>query len=151
MEAANLGAVHLIKKDGIRSIGIGVRGLQEDKNVYVQEYFELDYFFARKWLLTQHSDAFIVFPGGFGTLDEFAGVLTLMQTHNLRQVPVILIGIDFWSPFLEWIQDHLLPLGLLTQEDIYLFTITDDLEQAYCVARDHCNIGLGTIKKSQKK
>ncbi len=82
MEAVTCGAVVHDGTGKGKSIGIGVRGLGEKRSLCVQEYFELDYFFARKWLLTQYSSAFIVFPGGFGTLDELAEVLTLIQTKK---------------------------------------------------------------------
>lgn len=150
MEAANCGVFRYEKSKG-KTIGIGVEKLQEKPNPCVHEYFELDYFFARKWLLTHHSDAFIVFPGGFGTLDELAEVLTLMQTRQMRHVPIILIGVDFWQPLMIWIKDKALKMGLLAQEDVYLFTVTDDLELAYCAIRDQCKIKMGQIEEKNKK
>ncbi len=152
MEAANCGVFKSEKELKGKTIGIGVRKLQEAPNPCVHEYFELDFFFARKWLLTHHSDAFIVFPGGFGTLDELAEVLTLMQTRKMRHVPIILIGVDFWEPLMVWIKEKALHMGLLAEKDVYLFTVTDDIELAYCAVRDHCTITMGKIlKKEQKK
>jgi uncharacterized protein (TIGR00730 family) len=140
MQAANLGAVHLIKKDEIRSIGIGVRGLHENKNMYVQEYFALDYFFARKWLLTQYSTGFIIFPGGFGTLDELSEILTLIQTNQMKKVPIVLIGKDFWDPFMQWLTQQAVPHGLITAEHLKLFSVTDDPYKAFCFVRGQCKI-----------
>lgn len=141
MEAANLGAIHLIKKEGdIRSIGIGVRGLHEDKNKYVQEYFELDYFFARKWLLTQYSKGFIIFPGGFGTLDELSDILTLIQTKQMPKVPIVLIGKDYWRPFMQWLTEEALAHGLVKPEHAKLFSMTDDPYKAFCFVRGECEI-----------
>lgn len=141
MEAVTCGAVvHDGTKKG-RSIGIGVRGLDEKRSLCVQEYFELDYFFARKWLLTQYSSAFIVFPGGFGTLDEVSEVLTLIQTKKMGRVPVILIGEEFWAPFMQWIKQEALAHKVINEEDIALFSVTDNMEQAFCVVRDRCKIG----------
>src|SRR5690606_34188715 len=118
MEAANCGAVRSLHKDEVHSIGIGVRGLNEPKNVCVEEYFELDYFFARKWLLTQYSVGFIVFPGGFGTLDELSEVLTLIQTRQMKKVPIVLFGKDYWRPFLQWVREEALPHGLIKEEHV---------------------------------
>jgi len=140
MEAANCGAILSKNKKNIKSIGIGVRGLNEPKNVCVEEYFELDYFFARKWLLTQYSIGFIVFPGGFGTLDELSEVLTLIQTRQMKKVPIVLVGKDYWRPFMQWITEEALPRGLVKPEHVTLFSITDDPYKAFCFVRGECDI-----------
>jgi len=141
MEAANCGAV-LQASNGtkITSIGIGVRGLNEGKNTCVQEYFEMDYFFARKWLLTQYSKGFVVFPGGFGTLDELSELLTLIQTRQLKKVPIVLVGREYWQPFMNWVTDEMLAHGLIKQEHLKLFSITDDPYKAFCFVRGECEI-----------
>lgn len=139
MEAANCGAVLKQNRKKITSIGIGVRGL-EDKNPCVQEYFKMDYFFARKWLLTQYSTGFVVFPGGFGTLDELSEVLTLLQTNQIKKVPIVLIGKEYWQPFMDWITNEMVDHHLITQEHLKLFSITDDIEQAFCFVRGKCII-----------
>ncbi len=140
MEAANCGAFRTKKEGMIKSIGIGVRGLNEPKNVCVEEYFELDYFFARKWLLTQYSSGFIVFPGGFGTLDELSEVLTLIQTKQMKKVPIVLVGKDYWHPFMQWMIDKALPQGLVKAEHVKLFSITDDPYKAFCFVQGKCEI-----------
>lgn len=94
MEAASCGAIAIGKNNAV-SIGIGVKELGEKVNPCVQHYFELETFSARKWLLTHYSVAFVVFPGGFGTLDELAEVLTLIQTKQLPPVPIVLIGHEY--------------------------------------------------------
>ena len=140
MEAVSRGA--LVHGDTIgkgKSIGIGVVGLDEKRSLCMQEYFELDYFFARKWLLTQYSSAFIIFPGGFGTLDELGEVLTLMQTKKMGRVPIILIGTEFWAPLMQWVQEALAH-KTIDQESVALLTVTDNLEQAFCVVRDRCKV-----------
>lgn len=141
MEAASCGAA----KPGKRgmSVGISVRDLGEGRNPCAQEYFELDFFFARKWLLTRYSSAFIVFPGGFGTMDELSEVLTLIQTNKLKRVPIVLFGKEYWQPFIDWLHKEALKHGLIKQKDLDLFTFTDDLEVAFCVARDECVISNG--------
>lgn len=140
MEAANCGAVLKNKEGLVSSIGIGVRGLNESKNTCVQEYFEMDYFFARKWLLTQYSSGFIVFPGGFGTLDELAEVLVLIQTKQMKKVPIVLIGKEYWRPFMEWVTQEALPHGLIRREHVSLFSVTDDPYKAFCFVQGKCEI-----------
>ena len=140
MEAANCGARVPSKKGTVKSIGIGVTGLNEPQNVCVEEYFELDYFFARKWLLTQYSTGFIVFPGGFGTLDELSEVLTLLQTKQMQKVPIVLVGMDYWRPFMQWITEEAVPRGLVTSEHVRLFSVTDDPYKAFCFVQGKCKI-----------
>lgn len=139
MEAVSCGAEPPGPNKG-KSIGIGVKDLGEGKNPCVQEYFELNYFFARKWLLTQYSSAFIVFPGGFGTLDELSEVLTLIKTKKMARVPIILIGKEFWEPFMGWITQEAIKHGVISERDTHLFMVTDNLEQAFCTVRDECKI-----------
>ena len=136
MEAASCGAVPT--KGTGRSMGIGVKDLGEGKNPCVQEYFILNYFFARKWLLTHYSKAFVVFPGGFGTLDELAEILTLIQTKQLARAPIILIGKEYWAHFMIWVKGEALKHGTVVQEDINLFSVTDNLEEAFCIAKGAC-------------
>jgi len=140
MEAANCGVMHSKKRGEVKSIGIGVRGLNEPKNVCVEEYFELNYFFARKWLLTQYSSGFIVFPGGFGTLDELSEVLTLIQTKQMKKVPIVLMGKDYWHPFMQWVTEEAFPRGLIKSEHLKLFSVTDDPYKAFCFVRGECEI-----------
>ncbi len=139
MEAASCGAI--VSKEGkTRMMGIGVTDLGEGQNKCVQEYFTLNYFFARKWLLTRFSSAFIVFPGGFGTLDELAEVLTLIQTKKLERVPIVLFGTEYWAHFMKWLQDEALKHGTINKKDLELFTVTDDLETVFCLIRDECKV-----------
>lgn len=140
MEAANCGAVLKGGKDTVTSIGIGVRGLREGKNTCVQEYFEMNYFFARKWLLTEYSSGFIVFPGGFGTLDELFDVLILIQTQQMKKVPIVLMGKEYWKPFMDWVTTEMLEHSLIEPEHIKLFNITDDPYKAFCFVRGECEI-----------
>jgi hypothetical protein len=140
MEAANCGAIRPKRKGEVKSIGIGVTTLNEPKNMCVEEYFELDYFFARKWLLTQYSSGFIVFPGGFGTMDELSEVLTLIQTKQMKKVPIVLVGKDFWRPFMQWVTEEAFPHGLIKAEHLKLFSVTDDPYAAFCFVRGQCDI-----------
>lgn len=139
MEAVSYGA--LIAKDSKgRSIGIGVRDLGDGKNQYVSEYFELNYFFARKWLLTRFSRAFVVFPGGFGTLDEMSEIITLIQTKHMPCVPIVLVGKEYWDPWYSWVINEALKHGAVTEQEIALFKITDNLDEAFDVIHASCKV-----------
>lgn len=137
MEAASCGAKANCKGRAI-SIGIGVKELDEGKNPCVQEYIELDYFFARKWLLTRYSTAFVVFPGGFGTLDELGEILTLIQTQKLPRVPIVLIGKEYWQLLMKWFQEEGLKHKTISEKDLELFTVTDDIDKAYSIIYEFC-------------
>lgn len=137
MEAASC---HISYTGKAKSIGIGVKDLEERPNVCATEYFELEYFFARKWLLTEFSSAFVIFPGGFGTLDEMAGVLTLIQTKKLKRVPVVLIGKEYWKPFMQWIQQEAIAHGAIRVDELEFFYVTDDLDAAFCYVQGKCEI-----------
>jgi uncharacterized protein (TIGR00730 family) len=122
-------------------LGIGVTDLGDKApNQCVHEYIELKYFFARKWLLTRYSSGIVVFPGGFGTLDELFELITLVQTNKMQRVPIILFGVEYWNPLFNWIINEVLQHGFVGEEDIRLFTITDDLEMVFCLLRDECAV-----------
>lgn len=137
MEAANCGAVLPGQGTGM-SIGISVSELDEKQNPCVEELLQLDYFFGRKWLMTHFSKAYIVFPGGFGTLDELAEILTLMSTERLGRVPIVLIGTEYWGPFVAWLKNEPMHHGLLEAESYDLITLTDDVDYALCIIREKC-------------
>jgi len=139
MQAASCGALASGKGKG-RIMGISVTDIGEKPNPCVQEFIELDYFYARKWLLTRYAAGFIIFPGGFGTLDELGEVLTLMQTGKTKRVPLILIGTEFWKPFTQWLKEESLGHGLITKEGFELMHVTDDLQDAFCIVRDSCKL-----------
>lgn len=139
MEAASCGGI-VPKKDGVRIMGIGVTGLDEKPNECVHEHFNVDYFFARKWLLTTYSIAFVVFPGGFGTLDEMCEILVRMQTKKIKRVPIILVGVEFWTPFIYWLENEAFEHGAINKDDLSLFTITDDLQRVCCLIQDQCKV-----------
>ncbi len=123
MEAANRGAYEA----GGRSIGLNIE-LPEEQNVnpYVSEKLDFHYFFSRKVCLSFSAEAYIFFPGGFGTMDEFFEILTLVQTRKIHNTPLLLCGSEFWQPLQEFIQEELLTRGTVNEEDSFLYTITDD-------------------------
>jgi uncharacterized protein (TIGR00730 family) len=141
MRAIDCGATHGVSKEQQnRVIGVSVKGIDENIKQDIlcpQELIVLDSFFTRKLLMINYSKAFLVFPGGFGTLDEFFGVVTLLQMRKLSGVPVILIGTTFWAPVLAWLQETVLGIGLIKKEDLELIRVTDDLEEALAWLREH--------------
>ncbi len=141
MQAASCGAYE-DKRNRLKSrtLGITVKGINKEEpiNKCVEDYIVLDYFFARKWLMSNYSIAFAVFPGGFGTLDELTEVLTLMQTKNLPGVPVVLIGKDYWQPFITWLHDYSFKNGLVSAADLAMLQTTDDLDQAVQFLIEQC-------------
>ncbi|MBA3954861.1 TIGR00730 family Rossman fold protein [Candidatus Dependentiae bacterium] len=138
MEAATCGAANKSKKV-ISTIGIGVKGLSEIEgfNKCAKNTIVMDNFSSRKWLLTSYSSGFAVFPGGFGTLDELTGLLTLIQTKMRVKAPIVLIGVDYWKPFVDWLIHSALAEGLVKKEDVALFILTDDIQQAFDLLYDN--------------
>jgi len=132
MEAANRGA----KEAGGRSIGCNIILPMEQKpNPYVDKFVEFRYFFVRKVMLVKYSVGFVVLPGGFGTLDELFEALTLVQTRKISSFPIILMGVDYWKPMIEFIRKTLVEQGTIDPQDVDLLTVTDDLDEAERVMR----------------
>ena len=137
MEAASCGATQT-NKGVITSIGITVAGLadNEPQSPCTPDVIVMDNYGARKWLLIHYSIGFAVFPGGFGTLDELTELLTLIQTKLRDKAPIVLIGKEYWQPIMDWIHNSALKDGLIAQEDVELFTITDDVDEAYKLLKE---------------
>jgi uncharacterized protein (TIGR00730 family) len=127
MEAANKGA----KEAGGLSIGCNIElPFEQGTNRYVEVSINFRYFFVRKTMFVKYSQAFIIFPGGFGTLDELFEALTLIQTGKIRNFPVILFGTDYWSGMLDWLRRTMLAEGKISAEDLELLVVTDSPEEA---------------------
>jgi hypothetical protein len=127
MEAANRGA----KEAGGRSIGCNIRLPQEQiPNPYLDQVISFHYFFVRKVMLIKYSRGFVILPGGFGTLDEMLEAITLIQTGKLYDFPVILIGVDYWNGFLNWIREVLVMNGTVEANDLNFLRVTDEPEEA---------------------
>ena len=123
MEAANRGA----RDSGALSIGLGIElPFEQDLNGHLDIALEFHYFFARKIMFVRYASGFVVFPGGFGTLDELFESLTLIQTGKVRNFPVILVGTDYWRDLFEWLRDRVLAEGKISPHDMDLVTLTDD-------------------------
>lgn len=124
MEAANRGA----REGGGRSIGCNIVLPREQRpNPYLDRFIEFRYFFARKVMLVKYSRAFVVFPGGFGTLDEVFETLTLIQTGKIRDFPVILVGVDFWGQLVSFLGETLVREGTIDRADVERLIVTDDV------------------------
>ncbi|MDT3681494.1 MAG: TIGR00730 family Rossman fold protein [Truepera sp.] len=124
MEGANRGAMEA----GGRSMGLNIDLPHEQSpNPYQTDTLKFKYFFVRKVMLVKYSTAFVVFPGGFGTIDELFEALTLIQTHKIKPFPVYLVGVEFWRGLLQWLQGTLLRLGTISEGDLHLFKVVDDI------------------------
>jgi uncharacterized protein (TIGR00730 family) len=122
MEAANRGAAEA----GGLSVGLNIElPMEQEPNAYANRTIRFHYFFARKLMFVRYGRAFVIFPGGFGTLDELFESLTLIQTHRIRHFPVILVGSEFWTPMLSWIDDNLEDHGLISPGDKELLMVAD--------------------------
>ena len=138
MEAANKGA-HRSKGS---SVGLNIVLPHEQKpNDYQDIAITFDYFFARKVMFVKYACAYVVMPGGFGTLDELAEILTLTQTRTTYTIPIILVGSSFWSGLVDWIRDQLLAKKMIAQEDLSLFYVCDSTDEVIqAIAQFYQNI-----------
>jgi uncharacterized protein (TIGR00730 family) len=126
MEAANRGA----QDAGVTSVGLNIELPHEQaQNPYVGLGLRFHYFFTRKVMFVRYACAFVVLPGGFGTLDELFEALTLIQTHKIRHFPVVLFGQDYWQGLLDWVRERLLREGKIAPEDLALLRMSDDPEE----------------------
>ncbi len=122
MEAANRGA---FEAGGV-SVGCNIElPFEQRANPYQTLSLKFKYFFVRKMMFVKYSEAFIIFPGGFGTLDELFEALTLIQTHKIRDFPVVLYNSRYWGALLDWIRDYALKEGKLTEDDLHLLHLKD--------------------------
>ena len=134
MEAANKGAY----QQGGHSVGLNIALPHEQSPNSTQDIsLTFRYFFVRKLMFVKSSMGYVVFPGGFGTLDEFFEALTLIQTQKIREFPVILYGSQFWSGLIDWLKAEVLPAGCIDEEDLNLFYIVDTPEEVLPIMQKH--------------
>lgn len=126
MEAANRGA----SEAGGVSVGLNIKLPKEQKpNLYANVELHFNYFFIRKVMFIKYAQAYIIMPGGFGTLDEMFEALTLIQTERIRPLPVILVGSDYWGGLVDWIREKLLAPGRISPGDTDIFQVMDDPDE----------------------
>lgn len=134
MEAANRGAADA----GKDNVGLNIElPFEQNPNPHQSLALEFKYFFVRKVMFVKYSIGYVCMPGGFGTLDEMFESLTLMQTHKVFKMPVILFGSEYWNGLLEWMQDRLISLKLVDEHDLELFHVTDDIDQVVTILTEH--------------
>lgn len=123
MEAANKGA----KEGGSLSIGLNIEIPTEQKpNPYIEKLLSFRYFFCRKMMFVKYAHAFVVFPGGLGTTNEFFEAITLIQTDKTPHFPIILVGSDFWEGLIDWMKNTLLQTAKISQPDLSIFQIINE-------------------------
>ena len=127
MEAANRGA----RDSGGQSVGFNIELPHEQRpNDYLDIEYTFTHFYARKVCFVKPSEGFVIFPGGFGTLDEMYDALALIQTGKVRHFPVVLVGSDYWRDLLAWVRDEPLRDGMISPDDVELLSVTDDPTEA---------------------
>ena len=126
MQAANKGAFEA----GGLSIGCNIElPFEQGANPYLTRSLTFRYFFVRKMMFVKYSLGFVIFPGGFGTLDELFEALTLIQTRKIRNFPVVLFGSEYWNGLMSWIQDFAMKEGKISEQDLKLLHMTDSPEE----------------------
>lgn len=143
MEAANRGA----REAGGRSVGCNIElPFEQEPNKYLDRWVTTRYFWVRKVLLVKYSYAFVVLPGGFGTLDELSEALTLIQTRKILQFPIVLMGRDYWTPFLAMCQT-MVEAGTISAADLDLMLVTDSVPDAMAHIELHAVQTFGLVRR----
>ena len=134
MEAANKGA----HDAGAESVGLNITlPMEQRPNPYIKTLLNFRYFFVRKVMFVKYSKAFVIMPGGFGTLDELFESVTLIQTHKIQPFPVILMGRSFWTPLLAWIDASLMSRGLISEVDRRIMRLADTSEDVLAILKNN--------------
>lgn len=127
MESANKGA----RQAETSSVGLNIKlPFEEEANRYLDLSLDFHYFFVRKVMFVKYAVAFVILPGGFGTMDEFFESLTLIQTTKIDHFPVVLMGKEYWKGMLNWMEDSMLRMGTIDKQDLGLFMLTDSPKEA---------------------
>jgi uncharacterized protein (TIGR00730 family) len=134
MEAANKGA----HAAGAQSVGLNINlPMEQRPNPYVKTLLSFRYFFVRKVMFVKYSQAFIIMPGGFGTLDELFESITLIQTQKIQPFPVILVGSSFWAPLLKWLEEELSHKGLISDGDMQIMSVADTADEVLAILKSN--------------
>lgn len=150
MEAANRGAQEI----GGHSLGSNIQLRHEEApNPYLDAFVQFKYFFVRKVMLAKYSYAFVSLPGGFGTLDELFEIATLIQTHKIRDFPVVIMGRNYWQPLLDFLSGTLVSEGAIDQEDFDRLIVTDSPEEAVEHIREAAirKFGLHYVERARQR
>lgn len=143
MEAANRGA----NDAGGESVGLNIElPFEQHANPYVTKSITFDYFFVRKVMLVKYANAFVVLPGGFGTLDELYESITLIQTGKILPFPIILVGRDYWCGMVDWIHDRMLEDGYISESDMSLFSVVDTADEVLTIITEFLESGSRAAK-----
>ena len=139
MEAANKGA----KRAGGHSIGLNIQLPSEQKpNRFITTILSFKYFFCRKVMFVKYATAFVIFPGGFGTLDEFFEAATLVQTQRIDKFPIILVGKEYWRGLIHWLKNKALKAGTIEREDLLIFRVVDNAQDIGRIIKEfYCTNG----------
>jgi uncharacterized protein (TIGR00730 family) len=126
MEAANRGA----QEGNGQSIGLNIEiPFEQRPNPYIDKLISFQYFFVRKVMFVKYSMAFVILPGGFGTMDELFEALTLIQTHKIKPFPVFILGKEYWSGLIRWVKEYMLAQGKISLDDLDILHIVDSLDE----------------------
>jgi hypothetical protein len=137
MEAANRGA----QEGGGLSVGLNIEiPTEQQSNRYVEKLLSFRYFFCRKVMFVKYAHAFVIFPGGFGTVDEFLESITLIQTQRASRFPVILVGGDYWKGFIDWMRETVLKAQNISQSDVDIFQVIDEPREIVSVVKGSTGI-----------
>lgn len=137
MEAANRGAT----ESGGQSIGVNIElPLEQKPNPYAKKIISFNYFFVRKVMLVKYASAFVIFPGGFGTMDELFEAITLIQTKKMKYFPLILVEQDYWKGLIDWLKDTMLANGFISKNDLDLIIIEDDLHKIMAIIKEFLKV-----------
>jgi uncharacterized protein (TIGR00730 family) len=132
MEAANRGA----KRGKGHSVGLNIEiPTEQQANDYIETLISFRYFFVRKVMFVKYAKAFVIMPGGYGTLDEFFEALNLIQTQRIGRFPVVVYGSEYWQGMLEWLKGRVLQSGNISREDLALFKVTDSPKEVVAIIK----------------
>jgi uncharacterized protein (TIGR00730 family) len=132
MEAANKGA----KRAGGHSVGLNIQiPLEQKPNKYVDTLLDFRYFFVRKVMFVKYAKAFVIMPGGYGTLDEFTEAINLIQTQRISKFPVVLLGSEYWKGMLAWLKETVLKHNNIDKKDLDIFTVVDSPKEVVAVIK----------------
>jgi uncharacterized protein (TIGR00730 family) len=136
MEGANRGC----HSTPVASVGLNIElPFEQTSNPYQDISLDFRYFFVRKFLFVKHAVGFVIFPGGYGTLDELFEALTLVQTGKVRPFPIILVGRDYWAGLVDWIVQRMLEEGCISEDELDLFKLVDSSQEAAELIMQHIN------------